>query len=62
MDNIQQLQTINEASGDAQIAQPYIIMQDLLDRFISFIDSKPKTIETYYRAVRQFIRYLQITE
>jgi integrase/recombinase XerC len=59
MYNIQQLQTITEASGGAQIAQPYIIIQDLLDKFTSFIDSKPKTIETYYRAIKQFIKYLQ---
>jgi integrase/recombinase XerD len=32
---------------------------DLFSRFITFIDAKPKTIETYSRALKQFIRYLQ---
>lgn len=30
----------------------------LYNRFISFLDAKPKTIETYTRALRQFFNYL----
>ena len=31
---------------------------DLLSRFVSFIDAKPRTIESYARALKQFFRYL----
>ncbi len=34
------------------------VTADLYNRFISFIDAKPKTIETYTRALRQFFFYL----
>lgn len=34
------------------------INQDLFNRFIQFIDAKPKTIETYTRAIRQFLKYI----
>lgn len=37
-------------------AQP-IITEDLFKRFIAFIDAKPRTIETYTRAIRQLLRY-----
>lgn len=32
---------------------------DLFDRWIAYIDAKPKTIETYTRAIRQFSYFLQ---
>lgn len=32
---------------------------DVFSKFIMFIDAKPKTIETYSRALKQFIIYLQ---
>lgn len=31
---------------------------DLLARFVDFIDARPKTIETYTKALRQFFKYL----
>lgn len=31
---------------------------DLFNRWLTFIDAKPKTIETYTKAIRQFINYL----
>ncbi|NCD12086.1 MAG: integrase [Epsilonproteobacteria bacterium] len=34
------------------------ITEDLYQSFINFIDAKPKTIETYTRALKQFIAYL----
>lgn len=37
-------------------AQP-IITGDLLKRFIAFIDAKPRTIETYTRAIKQLLNY-----
>ena len=33
---------------------------NLFDKWICYIDAKPKTIETYTRAIRQFVYYLQI--
>ena len=35
------------------------ITEDLYSRYIAFIDAKPKTIETYTRALRQFFKYTQ---
>ena len=32
----------------------------LLDRFIAYLDASPKTVETYYKAVRQLITYLML--
>lgn len=34
-----------------------IITEDLFNRFIAFIDAKPRTIETYTRAIRQLFNY-----
>jgi integrase/recombinase XerD len=34
------------------------ITEDLYSRFINYIDAKPKTIETYTRALKQFFAYL----
>lgn len=36
------------------------ITEDLYSRYIAFIDAKPKTIETYTRALRQFFKYTQL--
>ena len=33
---------------------------DLFSRFISFLDAKPKTVETYTRALRQLFNYLSL--
>lgn len=35
-----------------------ILSQDLFNDFINYLDAKPKTIETYKRALKQFIKYL----
>lgn len=35
------------------------ISAELFSRWTSYIDAKPKTVETYTRAIRQFITYLQ---
>lgn len=34
------------------------ISADLLDSFTSFIDARPRTVETYQKALRQFFRYM----
>jgi integrase/recombinase XerC len=36
------------------------ITEELYQRFISFIDAKPKTVVTYTRALRQFFRFLSL--
>lgn len=35
------------------------LQANLFEKWIGFIDAKPKTIETYTRAIRQFVYYLQ---
>jgi integrase/recombinase XerC len=42
--------------------QPYVseLNIDLLKKFVSFIDAKPKTIETYGRALKQFFYWLSV--
>jgi integrase/recombinase XerC len=43
---------------------PYVpastsIDADAFNRFIEYIDAKPKTVETYTRAIKQFLKWLQ---
>jgi integrase/recombinase XerD len=42
----------------AQLVTQQRITGDLYSRFLSYVDAKPKTIETYTRALRQFFGYL----
>lgn len=49
-----ELQTVNNG---ALIAQQDI-SEDMFNRFIQFVDAKPKTVETYTRAIRQLFKYL----
>ena len=41
-------------SGDITLYNP-----GLYDRFLDYIDIKPKSVETYRTAIRQFLKYLQ---
>lgn len=36
------------------------ISESLFNRFVEFIDARPKTVETYSRALRQFFRFLSL--
>lgn len=45
---------INRSNSDITNAQ---ITAGLYDRFISYLDASPKTIETYTRAIRQFAKW-----
>ena len=36
------------------------ITEDLYNRFIDYLDASPKTVQTYSRAVRQFIKWLAV--
>jgi integrase/recombinase XerC len=51
---------MNEITVYAQgeLAAPQMITEDLFSRFTAFIDAKPKTVQTYTRAVRQFYAFL----
>ena len=51
-----ELQVVN---GGAMIA-PQDITEEAYRRFIAFIDAKPKTIETYTRALRQLFNYFSL--
>lgn len=41
------------------VAVSYTFTNDLFSRWISFLDAKDKTVETYTRSIRQFMNYLQ---
>ena len=43
-------------SKELQIGQA--VTESLYNRFIAYLDASPKTIQTYSRAIRQFMRYL----
>ena len=44
--------------GGTLAAPTQVLTADLYPRFISFVDAKPKTIQTYTRALRQFAEWL----
>lgn len=46
-------------TGSGYIVEQTSFSSDLFSRWISFIDAKPKTVETYTRAIKQFFYYLQ---
>lgn len=35
-----------------------VVTEDLYTRFISYLDASPKTVQTYSRAIRQFMKYI----
>ncbi len=49
--------TVSNQSA-AEVMQRQALTEDLYNRFISFLDAKPKTVQTYTRALRQFFAYL----
>lgn len=53
--------TMNELAiiGSKDLEVQKGITEDLYRRYIAFIDAKPKTIETYTRALKQFFKYTQ---
>lgn len=48
-----------QTTGAGQLQAQGTITADLFARFIAYIDGTPKTVETYSRALRQFIKWLQ---
>ena len=44
--------------GNAALQTGQTIGGDLYSRFISYLDASPKTVQTYSRAIRQFMNYL----
>lgn len=45
--------------GFNEIVETNNVTIELYERFISFIDAKPRTIETYRKAIKQFFLYMQ---
>ncbi|HEM6221495.1 tyrosine-type recombinase/integrase [Streptococcus suis] len=43
-----------------ELAVTTIITYDTFERFISYLDASPKTIETYTKALRQFFNYIGV--
>lgn len=43
---------------DSNAIQAQTFTQELYFRFISYLDASPKTVETYSRAIRQFMKYI----
>lgn len=55
--------TMNEISiRDKAELQEQSISAELFNSWITYLDAKPKTVETYTRSIRQFIRFLQVNE
>lgn len=54
------MNSLQPISGNSIIAADQPITEDLYNRFIAYIDAKPKTIETYTRALKQFFAYLNL--
>lgn len=44
--------------GNTEVLAQQNITEDLFTRFIAFVDAKPKTVQTYTRAIRQFAKWL----
>ena len=49
----------NIVSSNSEIVAVQGITIDLYTRFINFIDAKPRTIDTYKKAIKQFFIYMQ---
>lgn len=54
------MNTLRTTDSTAAMRPRLDISQDLLLRFVSFLDAKPKTIQTYHRALRQLFRYFSL--
>lgn len=52
-----EVQVLDATSNAYALVTPRSI-GDLFPRFVSYLDAKPKTVETYTRAIRQLMRYL----
>lgn len=50
----------NITERKAQIIEAQEVNTDLFERYIKYLDVSPKTIETYTKAIRQFMKYLYL--
>ena len=48
------------AQGSNALVATQTVNAELFDRFISYLDSSPKTVETYSRALRQLFKYFSL--
>ena len=44
--------------NNTEIQRGQALSEEMYNRFIAYLDSSPKTVETYSRALRQFFKYL----
>lgn len=49
---------MNEIKSVNQIQKSQSIDEELLNRFLNYIDASPKTIQTYTRGLKQFFKYM----
>lgn len=49
---------MNEIKSVNQIQKSQSIDEELLNRFLNYIDARPKTIQTYTRGLKQFFNYI----
>lgn len=53
------MDTLTVVNSTTELIEVQEINAGLFERWIKYIDAKPKTVETYTRAIRQFFYYLQ---
>lgn len=54
--------TLSAVDTHLEIAQRQTVGAGLIARFIAYLDAKPKTIQTYARALKQFLKWLNDNE
>ena len=47
--------TVRETTA---IQESQLVTEDLYNRFLMFLDASPKTVQTYSRAIKQFMKYI----
>lgn len=45
-------------NGNNSLVNTPVVNEDILDSFIAYLDASPKTVQTYSRAIKQFLKYL----
>ena len=53
---------LTTSNAQAQLTQGRTVGADLMARFIAYLDAKPKTVQTYARALKQFFKWLNSNE
>lgn len=45
-------------NGNNSLVNTPVVNEDILDSFIAYLDASPRTVQTYSRAIKQFLKYL----